>query len=153
MAVPITTGTIQGIVLRNKRLSYPIIIAASLAIIFVNARVDRSMYLPIIPTGLADIGFWAREHPNATIGVYQSGTAGYLADNVVNLDGKVNLEALRARQHDSLGAYIKRKRFDYLADEWDFMVYLLGDSTKFNLKYSLIDTIRFVRIYGRAATE
>jgi hypothetical protein len=153
MALPIAYGMIQGIILRNKRVSYPIIIAASLAIIFVNARVDRSIYLPKFPTGLAEIGFWAREHPNATIGAYQSGTAGFLADNVINLDGKVNLEALRARQHDSLGAYIKSKRFDYLADEWDFMVFLLGDSTKFNLKYSLIDTIRFIRIYRCAATE
>jgi len=153
MTLPVAAESVKTIPHRNRIFIYSILAVASIAIILVNLRADRSEYLPRFPTGLAEIGFWAHDHPKSSIGVYQSGTAGFLADNVTNLDGKVNIDALKARQHDSLGAYIGMKQFDYLADESDFIGYMLEDSSLFGLRYSILDSIRFVRIYYRRTSK
>ncbi len=63
-------------------------------------------------------GKWALEHPDHKIGMTSSGTAGFMSDNVVNLDGKVNYDALLARHHDSLGYYVVHSGIDVLAD-WE----------------------------------
>jgi hypothetical protein len=63
-----------------------------------------------------NIGMWANSHPAERIGMLQSGIAGFVAPNIVNLDGKVNAEALAAHQQGQLGRYILQQKFDYLAD-------------------------------------
>jgi 4-amino-4-deoxy-L-arabinose transferase-like glycosyltransferase len=75
------------------------------------------------------IGKWANEHPNVRIGMEQSGTAGFLAPNVFNLDGKINPEALAARRAHNIGGYIAKAKFDYLAD-WELIVNVLVDNAK-----------------------
>lgn len=55
------------------------------------------------------------------IAMFQSGTAGYLCDNVTNLDGKVNALALRALQRGTLSEYLIEQRFDVLMD-WGVMM-------------------------------
>jgi hypothetical protein len=119
-----------------------------LSIAAINARWDRSRYLPKFPTDLAQLGFWATMHPASTIGVLQSGEAGFIADNIINLDGKVNPDALHARQHDSLGAYIYKMHFDYLADEARTVNMALEDSSRFGYHCERIDTFRSIRIYA-----
>jgi len=60
----------------------------------------------------------------AWIGAFQSGVLGYFHDRTINLDGKVNPEALAARQQGTILEYILNKRIDgapieYLVDyEW-----------------------------------
>jgi hypothetical protein len=115
----------------------------------INLRMERRVYFPAVPADLAEIGFWARANPNVTVGTLQSGAAGFLADNVTNLDGKVNLEALLFRKHDSLGAYIRKMRFDYLADEKGSIGLALQDTSRFGYHYQLVDSIRSVRIFRR----
>lgn len=115
-----------------------------------NIQYERRVYLPQVPSNLAEIGFWASEHPSERIGVIQSGTAGYLADNITNLDGKVNPSALSARKSDSLGAYIQQMKFDVLADEEQFIGVVLQDSARFKFHYHLIGRIRDAVFYGRA---
>jgi len=44
------------------------------------------------------LGKWALLRSNEVIGMGQSGTAGFIAPNVMNLDGKVNFAALQAKQ-------------------------------------------------------
>lgn len=63
-----------------------------------------------------NMGAWANSHSNERIGMLQSGITGFIAPNVVNLDGKVNAEALRAHQHGQLGEYIRKEGFTYIAD-------------------------------------
>ena len=49
------------------------------------------------------------------IGMMGSGRLGYLfPDRVVNLDGKMNVEALRALRTGKLLDYLKKSDFDYL---------------------------------------
>ena len=62
---------------------------------------------------------------NAVIGCFQSGVIGYYADRkVINLDGKVNEEALETMKRGQLGKYIKKKGITYVAD-WPFILHTL----------------------------
>jgi hypothetical protein len=53
---------------------------------------------------------------DAWVGAIQSGTLGYFHDRTLNLDGKVNPEALRARAEGRIPAYIVERDVAYLAD-------------------------------------
>lgn len=61
----------------------------------------------------------ARVPPQARIGALQSGALGFFRDEVVNLDGKVNVAAL-ARRND-LMAYLNEDRIDWLVD-WEVLL-------------------------------
>ncbi|GMW00913.1 MAG: hypothetical protein AMXMBFR84_20500 [Candidatus Hydrogenedentota bacterium] len=67
---------------------------------------------------------WVQENAgeDAWIGAVQSGTLGYFHDRTINLDGKVNPEALNARLAQSIPAYVASSDITYLADwtidEW-----------------------------------
>ena len=64
------------------------------------------------------MGLWAKEHPQEQIGMTSSGTAGFVSDNVINLDGKVNADALKARHEQRLGDYVVFSGITILAD-WE----------------------------------
>jgi hypothetical protein len=70
-----------------------------------------------------------RVPPNDLVGAVQSGTLGFLRDRVVNLDGRVNFEAL-GRRHD-MAQYLREKDIRWFAD-WPFLVheYLGPDPAK-----------------------
>jgi hypothetical protein len=50
----------------------------------------------------------------AWIGGFQTGIVGYFHDRTINLDGKVNADALRARLDERLSTYIVNSRIDYV---------------------------------------
>jgi len=52
----------------------------------------------------------------AKVGAFQSGTAGFFNPNVINLDGKVNHEALTYRQNNASDQYIEQENIDILID-------------------------------------
>ena len=56
----------------------------------------------------------------------QSGTLGYFVDNVLNLDGKVNLEAL-PHQND-MRDYLRKNDVRWLCDWPAYLERYLGDS-------------------------
>jgi hypothetical protein len=61
---------------------------------------------------------WTREHvrPDCRIGAFESGTLGYFRDDVVNLDGKVNPDALQAKLDRRSPEYVQRAGIDVLFD-------------------------------------
>ena len=62
---------------------------------------------------------WVEENvPEDTwVGAVQTGTLGYWHDRTINLDGKVNPEALAARiEHGTVLSYIVESEIDYVAD-------------------------------------
>jgi hypothetical protein len=62
-------------------------------------------------------GFVANDLPHtAGVGAYQSGVVGYFNDNVTNLDGKVNSQALKASQEHRLEAYLDGQQIWFLID-------------------------------------
>jgi hypothetical protein len=50
------------------------------------------------------------------VGAFSSGVSGYFFRNVVNLDGKVNREAMKARREGRLGRYINEEGITVLLD-------------------------------------
>ena len=105
--------------------------------------------LGVGPLALASVGGWVfqvgvarnpfydhqlaliEEHVPAgeTVAAFQSGTIGYFRDGVVNLDGKVNVEAQREQERQNLRGYLVRRGvrwycdqgtgfYDERADEW-----------------------------------
>ncbi|MBP2681167.1 MAG: hypothetical protein H6Q78_1030 [Candidatus Krumholzibacteriota bacterium] len=66
-----------------------------------------------------EVAQWVDGHtsPDDTIGVFQSGAIGYFSSRrVVNLDGKVNHEALAALKGGTLGDYLRREGIDVVVD-------------------------------------
>ena len=149
IAISEMIAMIQNFQPRRRNVVLSILAIIGIIVVTINIRVDRRFYVPTGPADLAEIGFWAREHPSVSVGTLQSGAAGFLADNVTNLDGKVNLNALRARQHDSLGAYICSMRFDYLVDQIGTIDLALQDTARFGYHYQLDDSVRHDRIFRR----
>jgi len=99
-------------------------------------------------TDLYRTGLWAKQHPESIVGIEQSGVAGFIADNVCNLDGKMNPDVMRAIQNGTMPEYIKTQKFPYLAD-WDSVINELLVTSHAVSDYKLIDSIERVRIYQR----
>lgn len=61
---------------------------------------------------------WVAAHvaEEAWVGAIQTGTLGFFHDRTINLDGKVNPEALQARRTHSIPRYIVTTEIEYLAD-------------------------------------
>ncbi|HYM20501.1 MAG TPA: hypothetical protein VEW28_05795 [Candidatus Kapabacteria bacterium] len=95
------------------------------------------------------VGKWAQTVPHSSVGMYQSGAAGFIAANVVNLDGKVNYDALQARRHGGIGSYLAAADITYVADEKDLVSGIVSSAEKYGVRYLLIDSIDRVRIYKR----
>ncbi len=72
---------------------------------------------PVCP--FYDIAAWIEENTaeDETIGVLHSGTIGYFSDRrIINLDGKVNPEALKALKEKRLSGYIQQEGLDLIID-------------------------------------
>jgi hypothetical protein len=66
-----------------------------------------------------EVAQWVDDNtsPDDTIGVFQSGAIGYFSSRrVVNLDGKVNREALAALKSGSLSDYLRNEGIDVVVD-------------------------------------
>ncbi|UCG51236.1 MAG: glycosyltransferase family 39 protein [Candidatus Latescibacterota bacterium] len=66
-----------------------------------------------------DVAKWVEANtlPDDTIGVFQSGAIGYLSDRkVINLDGKVNRDALEALKDKRLDEYLRKEGVDVVID-------------------------------------
>lgn len=94
-------------------------------------------------------GLWAKTVSSAKIGMDQSGTAGFISPNVTNLDGKVNVEALKAKMDGDIGAYVAREQFDYIADWKEFADVIIGSANKHGLHYEPVDSIGRIHIFKR----
>ncbi len=84
---------------------------------------------PVYP--FYDIAQWVDENTkeNETIGVFQCGTIGYLSHRrVINLDGKVNREALDALKCGDLESYLREEGIDVVLDHPKILEIFLGIS-------------------------
>ncbi|HET9136614.1 MAG TPA: hypothetical protein VFO76_08250, partial [Candidatus Kapabacteria bacterium] len=94
-------------------------------------------------------GLWAERHPNSLIGMEQSGTTAFMSDNIVNLDGKVDFEALKAKQHGDIGSYIVARDLEYLADWSELVEPMVESAAKHGARYEPADSAMNVIIYKR----
>ncbi len=94
-------------------------------------------------------GKYGLAHPLERIGMEQSGTAGFIASNIVNLDGKVNYKALQVIQKGDIGEYIESEKLDYIADWREFSLKIVALAEKHGGKFQEIDSIGRVIIFKR----
>jgi hypothetical protein len=86
-------------------------------------------------------GVWANQHKDGAVGMTSSGAAGFTAANVVNLDGKVNVDALRARQNHQLTGYIVNAGMRYVADGWEIDSAIIAEAKPLGAHFVVIDTV------------
>jgi hypothetical protein len=83
---------------------------------------------PVYP--FYDIARWVRKNTGTDekIGVFQCGMIGYLSGRrVINLDGKVNRDALKAMKSGTLDEYLRAEGIDVVIDHGDILKIFLGD--------------------------
>lgn len=81
-----------------------------------------------------DVAEWVEQNTDEhdTIGVFQSGTIGYLSNRrVINLDGKVNHDAMAALEEGRLHEYIQDAGIDVLMDHTTVIRLFLGQRDRF----------------------
>ncbi len=88
-----------------------------------------------------DMGSWANKHPQEKIAMLQSGIASFIAPNIINLDGKVNSDALRAHQEGRLAAYLRDEHFTYIADWKPFIEDIAAIAGKDELYFDSVGMI------------
>jgi len=83
------------------------------------------------------------------VGAFQSGTIGYFHDKTINLDGKVNPDALNALKANKIYEYIGDKKLDYIVN-WQ-STSMIFQFVPINNNYDLIinDTISNLSVFKR----
>jgi hypothetical protein len=97
---------------RLARIAFPALLG--LLALFLDLRVYRKsheqMHFQVVTWVEANVP------PEAWVGAIQSGTVGFFHDRTINLDGKTNPDALKARYAGQMRAYILGSPIRYLAD-------------------------------------
>ncbi len=117
LAVATSLPTIYRILLdRWKKLVPTLAVIVLISVIAFDGSRYTKNYLKANDAEFYDIGKFASSHPNDKIGMLQSGIASFVSPNVINLDGKVNTDALHAHQQGRLASYLHNENFVYIAD-------------------------------------
>ena len=104
---------------------FPMAIVLFLLVIFC-VEDFRSLHTGRIASNhIISAGYVRKQYPQARVGAFQSGAFGFFDFNVVNLDGKMNDDALRADQVHQLDAYLDRSKINVLIDWESLMRYHL----------------------------
>ncbi|HYM20500.1 MAG TPA: hypothetical protein VEW28_05790 [Candidatus Kapabacteria bacterium] len=121
------------------------------AVCVIGFGLDRYIYYFTIstPSEFYTFAKWANERPHDRIGMDQSGTAGFFAPNVVNLDGKVNVDALNAKKAGDIGAYVVTRNLDYIADWREFSSVIAASASRHGAKFEIVDSVGRVIIYKK----
>lgn len=149
LSVPILVQMFKASYVTYPRAAVLLIAPVLLAAIFFNANRYLVNFGTVQISELYEAGKWAEARPQAKIGMLQSGTATFISPNVTNLDGKVNPEAMEAIRSTGIGEYIKRERFDYLADVPNLVDSLVTQAHHAGVRYVKVDSVSGVRIYQR----
>jgi hypothetical protein len=106
-------------------------------------------YMVSKPVEFYQVAEWALAHPQEVVGMCQSGTTGFICPNVINLDGKVNVDALRARRENRIGEYVIQRRITWLAD-WSTIVQPVVENTeRFGSKFERAGMIANIEMWKK----
>lgn len=102
------------------------------------AKGERHMHRQVVE--------WVQENApsDAWVGAVQTGTLGYFHDRTINLDGKVNPDALRAiLEEGHVFTYVAGSEIDYLADWYGLAGWArLSEGTAFGERFELVKSDR-----------
>ena len=102
----------------NARLLRGTMAGAAAAVLFMILAVHTRAYTQGVPHQHFQVVNWVNANvgKDEWIGAIQTGTLGYFHDRTINLDGKVNPEALEARIQDRVPTYAVERGLRFLAD-------------------------------------
>ncbi len=100
---------------------------------------------------------WVEAHvpPQTWVGAPQTGTLGFFHDRTINLDGKVNPDALRAQLNEGgVTPYVLRSNISFLADWAGIAKWSQIEKNSFNQKFELIvlDTAANLAVFKRVGS-
>jgi 4-amino-4-deoxy-L-arabinose transferase-like glycosyltransferase len=119
LTIPLALYTVWPLILRTNRLQgskravFPTVLAIYIAFYVVSGV--RWLGKPANDEFYDLAAYLQRTFPLESIAMFQSGTVGFLLENVTNLDGKVNAEVREYLDKQQLATYLARKRFDVIA--------------------------------------
>ncbi len=94
-------------------------------------------------------GIWAKQHSESKIGMQQSGVASFMSDNIINMDGKVNADALNALKSNERGKYILACNITYIMDFERYAKVLVDEAATYGVNYRLFDSSGLLRMYKK----
>jgi hypothetical protein len=83
------------------------------------------------------------------VGAVQTGTVGYFHDRTINLDGKVNPEALRARMSDRIFEYVLQRDIEVLADWYGIEVWAQSRELAAHFEVVVADPVENLSVLRR----
>ena len=124
-----------------------------IAVLLLAAFFNTAVYLRAFTTDKTPpvhyAGLYAQKVAPEKVGMTSSGTASFIAQNVVNLDGKVNADALKARKQDRLGEYVVEANINYIADWKDMCEKIAREAARVGATYSVVDSLGPIFVYKR----
>jgi hypothetical protein len=104
--------------LRGSRWRPRAFAAAAAGCLLVITGLSVRLYRNGLPHPHFQVVRWIADNVDADgwVGAIQTGTLGFFHDRTVNLDGKVNPEALLARRAGEIPSYVAERPIDYLVD-------------------------------------
>lgn len=115
----LTVGTVRTLRERAKaRLPRPALMVVPAAVLALAVGLNARLYVLGDEHAHFQVVRWVERHvpDDVWVGAIQTGTLGFFHDRTVNLDGKVNPEALRARREGRIPEYVVDREIQYLAD-------------------------------------
>jgi hypothetical protein len=114
----IITVPLAALILAEQKVfsTRPVVVILVLAGIFLGYDLPSLHSGNVGPSFLVTAGYVRQYYPNAHVAGFQTGTVGYFNSNVDNLDGKLNVDALHAREEHRLDKYIDQQGYSVLVD-------------------------------------
>jgi hypothetical protein len=117
------------------------LVVGCLSFLAYNAHQYLKWYSPSDQATFVNIGHWAHQHPSVRLGSTQTGIIGFLAENITNLDGKVNSDALSARSKGVLGEYVRQENIDLLLDYPNLIEPVVRETRQYGSPFEEIATL------------
>jgi hypothetical protein len=125
--------------------------AAAVGAVAVNAALNLRLYRAGSTHMHEQVVHWVQDNvpESAWIGAVQTGTLGFFHDRTVNLDGKVNPEALEAVLADRVPQYVAEKQLVVLADWYGIDAWTELDGMKGHYRVLVADGERNLSVVAR----
>jgi hypothetical protein len=125
ISVPVLAVTLSGVGWVQRHM---VLAAAALFCFFAMWTVGGLHTGRVGNTNVLAAGYVRAQYPNVHVGAFQSGVVGYFNRNVENLDGKLNMAAWSAAQHNQLPEFIDHEGIEVLVDWPGVISYYLPKS-------------------------
>jgi hypothetical protein len=130
-------------------------LATGVVVAVLAVGLDVRLYLRGTNQGHFQVVEWAQRNvpDDVWVGAVQTGTLGFFHDRTINLDGKVNPDALKARLAHRTQEYVLESPIQYLADWVGIETWLRGSALEGHFVLFLLDPERNLVVLSRVSTD